>query len=167
MSKKTSKQKGNRYENKIARILSKWIYGDPTILGKTRGSGSIKYAWRGDICPQKDLPELWKGYPFYIEAKHGYKHRVPTLYNFSIIQEWLTKAIHDQPENQPILFLVCKFHRQRGHLLFSNTYLNFECNIALNINSKLFYLYKLEELIIYNFFSIMDPEVIKPWISEV
>ena len=65
--KNRSKKIGNSFENKIAKLLGKWWFDDEYALKRHDTSGAIKFAWSGDIVPQKLIP--WKGFPFLIECK--------------------------------------------------------------------------------------------------
>lgn len=167
MSRNRGKRKGNQYENKMSKILSKWIYGDEYVLGRTRLSGAIKHMWRGDVCPQKPLPSPWTGFPFHIELKYGYKDNIPTLANISIIIKWISNLLNDATELQPILFLICRFHRLRGDILISSIeFKDIDYNIIIRHIDNYFIVYKLDDLLKYNFLDIVKWEDIKLWISD-
>jgi len=82
-----SKQKGNRYENEIAKQLGVWIFNDKDVFQRSLTSGAKKSVYIGDIVPQKQLPG-WTRFGVCLECKNGYKDSIPTFNNYSIITKW-------------------------------------------------------------------------------
>ena len=69
---KTPKQKGNNFETKIARILSKWSYGDENVLVRNANSGSMA-KFRQHNVPGGDVIQVkpeYPEFPFSVECKH-------------------------------------------------------------------------------------------------
>lgn len=122
------KRKGNSFENKCAKELSEWMFDDKNVLKKHPSSGGDKSIWSGDIIPLKQIN--WNSYPFFIEAKHGYKDRLPTFYSWAIINEWMTKALLESSNSieQHIVWIICKFHGKKTLLI--STY-PFDINIII------------------------------------
>ena len=154
----TSKAKGNAYENKLSKQLSQWLFNDKNILQRHLTSGAIKSTYVGDIVPIK--PISWKTFPILIECKYGYKDHLPTLMNFSIIEEWLTKSLKESElsDTQKIIWLITRFHNQRSTLFFTSYQFDrkyiipiLELNILYQNKIYKFYQYQLETLVEFDF----------------
>ena len=163
-----SKAKGNSYENKISKLLSKWMFGDIDFLQRSITSGALKRPtlFLGDIVPQKPLP--WKGseFPFLIECKNGYANQASDFNNTTLLDTWLLKLLKERTEAQPIIWLIVSFH---GHqpLFITDLELTVKSNIILkevyNGKFELFYIYKLKELFEYDFYYLYKniPELMR------
>jgi len=152
-----SKRKGNNFELKISKELSNWMFDNPTILSRHQTSGAIKTAWVGDIVPQKQLPVEWDDFfPLYIECKSGYKEKLPTFFNFEIINKWLKKCLLDITDEQNIIFLICQFTNMRNILLFTNRLLYYNWILCLNIENVIFYMYNYKNIISQPFNNIIN-----------
>jgi hypothetical protein len=160
------KRKGNRNENKEARLLSKWMFGDNKTLYRHENSGARKDVYTGDIIP-KDVDSFeWKIFPFVFEAKHGYKDSLPTLMNYKIVNDWIVKLLSERTDSQRIPVIIARFHHRRA-VLFTNIDLNFQPELTLyiqyNDTIESFHQYDYNSLICRNFYYIMPdwfPEVI-------
>lgn len=148
-----SKSKGNQYENKIAKKLGEWIFNDPYMFTRSVTSGAIKAAYLGDIVPQKQLG--WNDYPFLIECKNGYANNASDFNNTTLIDLWLQKCLNERSMSQPIIWLIISFH---GHqpLFITDLELRIKAKIIINqeLNDKTypFYVYKLHDLMEYDFY---------------
>lgn len=86
-----SKQKGARFERKLARIFKE--------MGYTDARGTAQYCGNtGDASDVVGLPHI------HVEAKHQEKMR---------LYEWMDQAKHDAKENDDFL-LPAVFHKQNG-----------------------------------------------------
>jgi hypothetical protein len=150
-----SKRKGNSFENKIAKVLGKWIFNNENMLARSMTSGAIKTVYVGDIVPQKQLG--WKGFPFYFEAKNGYKHNISNFNNTTLIDDWLLKALKDRTQEQPIIVLLVAFHSYTP-LFITDVELSLPAKIVLKetYNNYVFpfYVYRLKDLMNYNFYDL-------------
>jgi hypothetical protein len=152
-----SKAKGNAFENKIAKTLSKWMFNDdPNLLSRSITSGAKKSAYLGDIVPQMQLP--WKNWIFNIECKHGYKGNIPNLNNQTIVRGWLDKVIIERDTQELIIYLIIKFHGYSTILLTDLPFEGVTPSLILNHASVKdesiipFHLYNFDELIEENNF---------------
>lgn len=150
-----SKQKGNIFENKIAKELGKWMFDDIHMLGREITSGAKKCAWVGDIIPQKQLPNSWCDiFPLYIECKSGYDDKCPTFFNYDILKKWLDKCEKDKTEQQHIILLITQFKNKRITLLTSNYVFNIN-NMTWFIHFKHneidYYVYDYKTIISFEF----------------
>ena len=125
-----SKQKGNKYEIKIARKLSKWMFNDADVLWRDSTSGGRKQIYNGDIVPAKAHSFPWKVWPFLFELKNGYKAHIPTLMNQTKLREWLVKLVQERTEEQYIPVLIAQFHFQIP-IMVTPMLLNFACDTCL------------------------------------
>ena len=150
-----SKQLGNLFENKMSKLLSTWIFKDKLVLQRHLTSGAIKSTYVGDIVPLKQIN--WNKFPFLIECKSGYKSYTPTLYSFSKITDWLSKALSEVSEKQNIIWLIAKFKSQRGIIFITNHKLNnITPQLIIPLNEQYFYQYNLEELVNFDFYELFD-----------
>lgn len=161
-----SKSKGNSFENKIAKLLSKWIFGDIDFLQRSITSGAIKRTniYLGDIVPQKQLP--WKEFIFLIECKNGYKQNISNFNNTTLIDTWLTKCLNDRTSDQPIIWLIIGFHSYEP-LFITDLELSIKSKLVIKeaYNRKLipFYIYKFKDLLQYDFYDLYshNQEILK------
>lgn len=152
--KSISKKKGNSFENKIAKELGQWMFCDKHMLGRHPTSGAIKSAWLGDIIPQKQLPTIWKSWPFYIECKSGYGNQICTLNNQTIVRTWIDKCYKDLNGMSKIILLIINF-KGYGSLLITNyKLLKVEPHIIIVHNSIQYNIYEFKELIQLDFLKI-------------
>lgn len=86
-----SKQKGARFERKLARIFKEMGYTDARRTAQYCGN-------TGDASDVVGLPHI------HVEAKHQEKMR---------LYEWMDQAKHDAKENDEFL-LPAVFHKQNG-----------------------------------------------------
>jgi hypothetical protein len=167
--KSKSKSKGNRFENQISKDLGVWIFNDKNFFQRHITSGAIKTVYVGDIIPIKK--HKWVSFPFIIECKHGYEKKIPTLFNYSIITQWLTKLENEKTETQHVIWLIVRFHNQRKVLLITNNFIkslewDLAINLVINEKSKPFFIYDFNKLTKLNFFECYDIEVIKESTNE-
>jgi hypothetical protein len=153
-----SKQKGNRYENEIAKTLGIWLLDDSDSLSRSLTSGAKKIVYTGDIVPQKQISIDWI---FHIECKNGYKTQIPSFNNFSLIEKWLLKCLNEtNPIKQPVIWLICRFHGYSSIFFTNRIFKNIKWKICINIyhNKKFehFYCYKLDELLELKFSNIFN-----------
>lgn len=160
------KQKGNNFENLMAKKLSKWIFwGDPHVLGRHPTSGAKKVAYTGDIIPQKFLYDYnWLNFPLYFELKTGYPKYEATFNNQTQICKWLIKGESELTINQSILWLIIRFKNKQPLLITSRILSNIHWNLALNIENNnlitVYYIYNLYSLMKMNFYDIvLYPEI--------
>lgn len=152
-----SKAKGNRYEIKTAKIISKWIFNDPNILWKDSTSGGRKVIYKGDVVPSKAHEFPWNVWPFLFEVKNGYKTNIPTLMNQNKTKEWMVKLLQERDEHQFLPILIAQFHY---HIPIVITPILFDiyCDLSLlqeyNNEYHTFYVYKFKDLITANFFEV-------------
>jgi hypothetical protein len=149
-----SKKKGNKYENDIAKALGIWMFNDKDSLCRSITSGARKTVYTGDIVPQKQLPN--GNFMWHIECKNGYKNRIPSFNNFTLVEEWLIKCLEDVNfERQPLIWLICRFHGYSSIVFtncpFKNISWNLCVNIAHNNLYNYFYNYKLDNLFDHDF----------------
>lgn len=159
-----SKAKGNRYEIKVARIISEWIFGDKNILWKDSTSGGRKIIYKGDVVPANAHEFPWSVWPFLFEAKNGYKTHVPTLMNQNKVREWLVKLLEEKDENQFIPILVAQFHCQIP-IVVTPLLFDIHCDLCLMQEFEgqhhMFYVYKFKDLITTNFFHVVPKHVLQ------
>jgi len=159
------KAKGNSYERKIAKILSEWMFGDPTILYKHEDSGARKVVYNGDITPKNLSKYPWDIFPFVIECKNGYKTNIPNLMNQNLLRKWLRKLLVERTEEQRIPLFIAQYHHQIPILMTTIT-LNHDYLLALALKynnvTEFFYVYKFNDLLKREFLPVM-PE----WFKDV
>jgi len=161
-----SKSKGNSFENKIAKLLSEWMFGEVDFLQRSITSGAIKRVtvYQGDIVPQKQLP--WKDFIFLIECKNGYKQNISNFNNTTLIDNWLIKCLKDRSIDQPIIWLIVGFHSYEP-LFITDLELNIPAKLIIKeeYGGKLipFYIYKFKELLQYDFYDLFshNSEILK------
>lgn len=114
--KTNSKTLGNNYERKVAKQLSGWIFDDPYLLRKKGDSGTTKYNYCGDIFPEGQLPEKWRGhFPFMIECKWGYEKNYPDFWSYAKTKDWMEKARKEGCiNNQFITLLIVQFKYKKA-----------------------------------------------------
>ncbi len=149
--KSTSKRKGNTFENKIAKELGQWMFGDRHMLCRHATSGAIKSAWLGDIIPQKQLPKQWKSWPFYIECKSGYTNQVCTLNNQTIVRTWIDKCHKDLNGVIKIILLIVNFKGYTSLFITNYKLIDIEPHVIIVHDSKLYNVYEFKELIQLDF----------------
>lgn len=175
VKKNRSKSIGNKFENRIARELGEWIFGDKNVFCRSITSGANRAVYYGDVIPLKQLG--WTQFPFLIEAKNGYKQHLPTMMNWTKLKEWLNKYLKecDQAKSetgQYVLLLICGFHNYTP-LLFTNYKLaGIPSDLMLSPlpdHSTMIYAYsftKIKEYQFYDLFSdlnlIPSPTAIDP-----
>lgn len=151
MDSSKSKRKGNSFENKIAKELGIWIFGDKHMLCRHATSGAIKSAWLGDIVPQKQLPEQWKSWPFYIECKSGYTNQVCTFNNQTIVRMWIDKCLKDLNGLSKIILLIVNFKGYSSLFITNYKLLNIVPMLILIHNDKLYNIYEFKNVTSLNF----------------
>jgi hypothetical protein len=163
-SKFKSKIKGNKFEHKVAKEISEWMFKDKTVVGKDPTSGARKYVYKGDIIPVKAHAFPWKAWPFIFELKNGYKDHIPTLMNYSKVKEWILKLISECDDNQYIPILILQFHYQIPILITNHILNNIKYSIILNIeynnNFFYFYVYDYKDILNLNFFDVWPNDII-------
>lgn len=156
------KAKGNKYEIKVSREMSQWMFNDPNLLWKDSTSGGRKKIYRGDIVPAKAHEFPWNIWPFLFEVKNGYKDHIPTLMNQNKLREWLIKLLKELDTCQYIPILISQFHRQTP-IFITTLMLNFYCDVSLiqmyNNTYYTFYVYNYRNLITYDFFETLPEEL--------
>jgi len=159
---RTSRSKGNSYENKVAKELGMWMFNDKNMLCRHITSGAQKSVYVGDIVPQKRLPDSFNNgiWPFLVECKNGYKALTPNLNNQNIVRQWLNKAYLDMVEYdlntfQKVIYLITAFHGYSPLLFTDIMFSPFVIAADLIINVKIthteliipFYIYKYREVL--------------------
>jgi hypothetical protein len=147
----TSKAKGNSFENKMAKMLGIWIFKDKDMLTRSLTSGAIKSVYIGDIVPQK--PFGWDSFVFNFECKSGYSHNIPNFINYTKIEDWLKKCLKERTLQQPIIWLICGFHNYEV-IVITDLEMTLKSNLLIKVEGVTFYVYKLKELMQYNFYSL-------------
>ena len=139
MAKQNSKEIGNKFERRVAKDLSKWIYNDPHVLKREPTSGAIKHVYSGDIFPMKQIREDQPDWNMIIECKYGYAQFTPTLLNYNIIEKWYLKVLSEANEtkDQKTIMLICNFKGKKGILLCTNKELSgIHCRCVLCIRNN-------------------------------
>ena len=156
----TSKAKGNFFENKIAKLLSQWIFHDINMLTRSLTSGAIKSVYVGDIVPQK--PFGWDSFMFNFECKSGYEKHIPNFINYTKIEQWLEKCLKERTLQQPIIWLICGFHSYET-ILITDLEMTLKSNLIVKVEGVSFYIYKLKDLMKYEFYSLYanNPKLMK------
>lgn len=156
------KAKGNRYEIKVSREISTWMFNDPNLLWKDSTSGGRKKIYRVDIVPAKAHEFPWNVWPFLFEVKNGYRDHIPTLMNQNKLREWLCKLLAELDSTQYIPILVAQFHRQIP-ILVTTMILNYYCDVSLIVTHNhayyTFYIYRYKDLLSGNFFEIIPHDL--------
>jgi hypothetical protein len=167
------KQKGNQFENLIAKKLSRWIFwGDQHVLGRHPTSGAKKVAYVGDIIPQKSLYDYnWLNFPLHFELKTGYPQHEATFNNQTQIRKWIIKGESELTIDQSILWLIVRFKNKQPVLITNRMLSNVYWNLALNIEDRglitTYYIYNLYSLMKLNFYDIvLYPEMQYNTISD-
>jgi hypothetical protein len=143
--KNRSKKIGNLFENKIAKLLGEWWFGDKHSLIRHGTSGAIKEAWIGDIVPQKLIP--WNGFPFLIECKSGYKDSYPNLLFQTKLKNWIKEYSNQISSQQFILFLITSYKKPNPVLTIRRTFDYVEWNSAIIVDGCVWYNYNLNYLV--------------------
>jgi hypothetical protein len=152
-----SKAKGNKFENDMAKQLSQWMFGEIDFLQRSLTSGAVKRKtlYLGDIVPAKNLP--WKDFPFFLELKHGYKQFNADFINTTIIDKWLLKCLEQRTKQQPIIYLIVRFHN-REIILITDLELIIRSKIIIReeYNGEFipFFIYKLKDITNYDFYDL-------------
>lgn len=153
--KNRSKKIGNKFENKIAKLLGQWWFNDKHALTRHGTSGAIKEAWIGDIVPQKLIP--WKGFPFVIECKSGYEESYPNLLFQTKLKNWIIQYSREVTEQQPILMMITSYKKPNPILTIQRTFDKIEWNSAILVDGEVWYNYNLNYLINHcNFYEITE-----------
>ncbi len=152
-----SKQKGNNFENLIAKKLSKWIFwNDQHVLGRHPTSGAKKVAYVGDIIPQKPLYNYgWLNFPLHFELKTGYTQHEATFNKQTQVKKWILKGESELTTEQSILWLIIRFKNKTPLLLTSHILTNVNWELALNINETIYYIYTFYKLLKLNFYDVV------------
>ena len=157
-----AKRKGNKFENDIGKLLSKWMFNDERVLTRHRTSGAQKHTYVGDLEPQRQLADYgWKKLPLLFELKNGYKQFEPTFNNQTKLKEWIIKACFELTEEQSIMWLIVRFKGRRDILLISSKELSsIHWDLALAVEhsgiTAIFYIYKLKQIMKYDFKTIVE-----------
>lgn len=159
-----AKRKGNRFENKMSKLISAWMFGDKNVLGRHATSGAQKNVYVGDVVPVKITNFSWCTWPFVIELKNGYKNEIPDFFSQTIIHKWIDKLFEETTKTQYIPWLIVQFHRKQP-LLFTTMQLNFWSDIAMthvhNDNIYIFYVYNYKHLMDTVFKDIIPEDLMK------
>lgn len=160
------KAKGNRYERKVAKELSEWIFNDGTILYKHEDSGARKVVYTGDITPKHVSKYPWPIFPFVFECKNGYKNQIPSIMNHNHLRKMLRKLLDERSDEQRIPVFIAQYHHQIPIFMttISLNLVPYSIAIALEYDggTEFFYVYKYKEVLSQNFNKVM-PE----WFNEV
>jgi hypothetical protein len=163
MAKQNSKEIGNKFERKVAKELSNWIYDDPHVLKREPTSGAVKHVYSGDIFPMKQIRNDQPGWTLLVECKYGYAQFTPTLLNYKIIEGWYLKAKSEANETdvQKTIMLICNFKGKRGILLCTNKELStIYCKCVLCIRNsgsvEWVFCYDYKEMLKYSYNEIFD-----------
>ena len=160
------KAKGNRYERKVAKELSNWIFDDPTILYKHEDSGARKVVYTGDITPKHISKYPWDLFPFVFECKNGYKNQIPSIMNHNHLRQMLRKLLSERSDEQRIPIFIAQYHHQIPILMttISLNLVPYSLAIALEYEggTEFFYVYKYKEVLSQNFYKVMPD-----WFNEV
>jgi len=158
-----SKQIGNKFENKTAKILSNWIFDDDISIIRSTTSGALKNEkakYNGDLIPIGDkIYKKFKKFPFLFECKIGYEKFIPTFCNYNIITKWLDKCEEEITKDQFIICLIAKFGPRKKEIVILNTKLLIEEYITFISTNKKYYVYKLSDLIEYEIQTIFPKEI--------
>jgi len=146
-----SKRKGNTFENKIAKELGIWMFGDRNMLCRHSTSGAIKTVWLGDIVPQKQLPSRWKLWPFYVECKSGYTNQVCTFNSQTIVRSWIDKCIKDLNGLSKIILLIINFKGYSSLLITNYKLESITPMLILIHNDKFYNIYEFKEVTKFDF----------------
>jgi|SaaInlStandDraft_3_1057020.scaffolds.fasta_scaffold21831_3 hypothetical protein len=162
MAKQNSKRIGNTFERKVARQLSIWIYDDPHVLKREPTSGGVKNVYSGDIFPMKQLTPDQPEFNLLVECKYGYAQFVPTLMNYSVIEQWYLKSLAESnaTEKQKVVFVIANFKSKKGILLCTNIELNTiycKCVLCIRNNGSVewVYCYDYNEMLKYSYKEIL------------
>lgn len=158
---KYNKRVGTAFENKVAKELSKWMFGDPTYLKRNSGEGAQKHIWCGDIIPVKNIPFDWN---FYVECKKGYPSHSPNFWRYTKLKEWFVKAyIESKMHDQYNILIVTKFKNRKKTLLTTNVMLDgimYQVNFPIwvdELQEGIFaYVYFYDEILSYDFNEIFN-----------
>lgn len=134
-----SKSKGSSFEREVAKDLSIWIYGAPSILRRHPTSGAEK-----DFGQGADISLFQPGYDpftFFVELKRGYK---PDIFNArKQILEWYYTSKEKNKKNYPI-WIIWKL-LSRGTIFASDKKLK-----------KIKELFIIENLYVYDFKEVLE-----------
>lgn len=157
-----SKRKGNAFENKMAKLLSAWMFGDKNVLGRHATSGAQKDVYVGDVIPAKITSFNWSTWPFIVELKTGYKDDIPDFYSQGLIHKWIDKMFDEATDMQHTPFLITQFYR-KPPLLITTLQLDFWSDILMSHKKDdivhIFYVYKFAELMDTCFKNIAPKEL--------
>lgn len=158
-----SKKIGNKFENDIAKKLSKWMFNDIHVLTRHRTSGAQKHSYVGDLEPQKQLADYgWPTLPLMFELKCGYQQFEPNFNNQTMLKKWIIKACYELTEEQSILWFIARFKNKTPILISSKELDKIHWNLCLAVSHNnviaLFYVYLLKDVMSYDF-----PELVETW----
>jgi len=134
-----NKRAGSQFEREIAKELSMWIYGSPSVLRRHPTSGTEK-----DYGQGADISLFQSGYDpfnFFVEVKRGYKTDI--LNARKQILEWYTNTKEKNKKKYPT-WIIWKL-LSRGILFITDKKLN-----------KVEELYTIQNLYIYDFKEVLN-----------
>lgn len=120
---KLNKSRANASENKFAKELSVWMFGDGDVLKRHPSSGAEKSVYSGDIYPMKQMD--WKIFPFHLEVKDGYVDKSHPLAFIKQVTEWYLDAVDKTKDkvDERIIWVLWKLPN-KGILVFSDIVLS-------------------------------------------
>jgi hypothetical protein len=159
--KPTSKTIGNRYETRIAKLLSDWIFDDSISIIRSITSGALKdskVSYNGDLIPiGEKVYNIFKQWPFLIECKTGYEKDTATFQNYSILKQWIVKLNKEKTDKQQILLLIVRFGGSNSReLLISNYKFNIEPDILFKVDNSYYYCYGFKEILDFELDSLFS-----------
>lgn len=158
----SQKEKGNKFERKMANRFGKWMFQDENMLWRDSSSGGRKKIYSGDIIPAKAHEFPWTIWPFFFEMKSGYGANIPTLMNQTLLRQWIVKLMGELTTDQYIPMLVAQFNGYTP-ILLTTLLLNYHCDICLmQIYQNQFfqyYIYNLYGVMKCNFYEVIPAEL--------
>jgi hypothetical protein len=145
--KRNNKAKGNRFERSISATLSKWMFNDGTILYRSLSSGGRKVAYRGDVVPIKQLPDILPEFIFYFEVKSGYNSQISTLYDQRLVRAFIQKAELDMTDEQRVLWLIIKHDYKPPFVVTNTKIVAVDHMLILNLIESDYYIYLLSDIL--------------------
>lgn len=145
---KLNKSRANASENRFAKELSVWMFGDGDVLKRHPSSGAEKSVYSGDIYPMKQMG--WKTFPFHLEIKDGYVNKSHPLAFIKQVSEWYADACSktDDKPDERIIWVIWKLPN-KGTLIFSDIVLD-------NVSEILSFKYLNKSIQMYNYKDVLD-----------
>jgi hypothetical protein len=161
--KPNSKAIGNRYETRVAKLLSDWMFDDSVSIIRSITSGALKdekVSYNGDLIPiGEKVYTVFKQWPFLIECKTGYEKDTATFQNYSILKQWIVKLNKEKTDKQQVLLLIVRFGGSNSkELLISNCKFTIEPDILFKVENSYYYCYSFKELLEYEIESLVSKD---------